>query len=696
MKTRCLLGLFLLVLLFVGCNDAAETPTPTPTEAPPTAAVSEAATGTATMPPEPVASLTPTAKPEPTATATPEPAVLAYEPFFTEVSCHFALPPNETEGETILCGTVTVPEERSQPDGDTINLAVVVFKALSEEPQPDPVILLAGGPGEKVVASALDVSLILAQFRDERDLIVFDQRGVGLSEPALECPEYVEAMFASLDELDPETDVRIQFDALMACRDRLVAEGANLSAYNTTENASDVDDIRRALGYEQLNLYGGSYGTLLAQAVMRNHPEGLRSVVLGAVLPADTSFFVEVPNTIVAATLHLLETCAADAACDAAYPQLKQTLFDTIDQLNAEPVPIEVTNPRDGQTYDTWLTGDAIFGNLVLFLYITDIIPVLPQAIDDVANGDYELMTQLTSTSLSLFDALSRGMEFSVFCAEDLIGVSPAEFLEYRLQMPPQLAGRGDPEDLIEYGFFGICENWPVAEADPSVKDPVVSDIPTLILEGEFDPVTPMAFAEEVARHLSNSYLYLFPGVGHNILLGSPCARDIANQFLADPASEPDAGCIDEMPGVIFDLPQEERGEIVLEPFTYELSGMRGLGPAGWESPVPGTFVRGQNALDSTALIMGAQPMNHDEFMALITARLGLDAPPGSVGERETEALTWTLYEVEVQGIAVDLATAVWDEETTWMALMQSPPDERERLYQVLFLAAVDALAPLE
>jgi pimeloyl-ACP methyl ester carboxylesterase len=688
MKTRLLITLISLGMFLAGCADSAASPTPTETAPQPTVII------------EPTPTAEPTIvihfEPTPTALPTPEPVLLAYEPTFVATSCPFALPPDEVEGETIMCGYVTVPEDRRYPEDVIIRLAVVIFKAQSVRPLPDPVILLAGGPGEKVVRSALDVSLILAPFRDSRDLIVFDQRGVGLSEPALECPELVDSLFDTLDELDSEAVLQKQFDATMSCRDRLVAEGFNLSAYNTAENAADVEDIRRALGYEQLNLYGGSYGTLLAQAVMRDHPQGIRSVVMGAVLPADKSFFVHVPSTIVIATLDLLAACAADAACNEAYPDLQQTLYDTIDRLNAEPVPIEVTNPLDGQSYDSWLTGDSVFGNLVLFLYITDIIPVLPQAIHDVANEDYELMTRLTSTSLALIDGLSRGMEYSVFCAEDLIGVTPEEYLEKRLEMPRPLAGSADPEDIIAYSFFGICENWPVEQADPVLKEPVVSDIPTLILEGEFDPVTPLVYAEQVAKHLANSYLYEFPGIGHNILLGSACARSISDQFLDDPTSEPDASCIAEMPGVVFDLPQVEPGEVVLEPLTYAEIGLNGVGPTDWERAAPGTFVRGQNALDSTALIIDALPLTHSDFLELIVARLGLDEPLESAGERETDSFVWTLYAVEVQGIAIDIAATAGDEQSTLMVLMQSAPDEHQSLYETVFLPAVDSLVPLE
>lgn len=633
---------------------------------------------------------------QPTATTSPAPTAAAFRPAFSESPCPFTLPPNEIEGETVLCGFVTAPELHSQPNGETIRLAVVVFKAQGDTPQPDPVILLAGGPGEKTVKNAVNVLAILGQLRDERDLIVFDQRGVGLSEPALECPEFVQSYLDTLDEVEPEAGLRAVYEGLMACRDRLVAAGYNLSAFNTTENAADVDDIRRALGYEQINLYGGSYGSLLAQAVLRDHPEDVRSALIGAALPAERSFFVGSPKTTVDAALRLLEACAEDAACNEAYPDLQQTLYDVIETLNAEPAPITITNPLDGKTYDALLTGDEVFGNLVVFLYLTNIIPVLPQAIFDVANGDYALMAQLSGTKLALLDASTRGMMFSVLCAEDLIGVTPQDYLENRAQMPPALAGAVDPEDIIEYGFFGICENWPVQQADLSVKEPVQSDVPVLILEGEFDPVTPLAYAQEVARRLSNSAVIEFPGVGHNVLAASACANQIARDFIDDPTAELDDACLAEMTGVAFDRPKEETGEITLKTlvsYAYELSY---VAPEGWEQPGEGTFVRGQNALDNTALIYDILDMSPDDTVQLIAAQLRLADAPDPSGERTaTEGRTWTLYSSEVQGVAVEFAVSEMADGNTLLIVLQAPADERAALVEAVFLPAIDALQPL-
>ncbi|MFQ5859912.1 MAG: alpha/beta fold hydrolase, partial [Anaerolineae bacterium] len=519
---------------------------------------------------------------------------------------------------------------------------------------PDPVLLLAGGPGEKTVANAPALAPVLAPIHPNRDLIFFDQRGVGLSEPALECPEFVQALFDILDDADPEVRLRMTFDAAMACRDRLVSEGYNLSVYNTAQNAADVNAIRIALGYDQVNLYGGSYGSLLAQAVMRDYPEGIRSVAVNSVLPLEKSLFVEASTTTANAVLDLLEACAADEACDSAYPDLQDVLFEVIDRLNAEPVPITVTNPLDGQSYDALLTGDAVFGNLVTFLYLTDIIPVLPQAIFDVYNGDYELMTQLSSTRLALFDLTSRGMMFSVLCAEDLVGRTAEDLLRVRATVPRQLRGQADPEDEIEYGIFGICENWPVERASPSIKEPLVSDIPTLVLEGEFDPVTPPEYGQLVAGHLNNSFFFEFPGIGHNVL-SNECARSTAGAFVAAPTQMPAATCVAEMSGVAFDLPGEAPA-LVLEPFSDEERGFSGLVPAGWQELAPANLARGNSALDPAYFVLEATPGTAAELFAALAGQLDLDPDLEPVATAEVGHFTWDFYTFERRGYPADLA----------------------------------------
>jgi pimeloyl-ACP methyl ester carboxylesterase len=660
MRSRLLLGALALTVLLASCSQPAASTTPTKTTAEPTTELA----------PEPTVTVQPTR--EPTAV-------------FEEAPCPFDMP----QGVPVQCGFVTVPEDHNDPTGPTIRLAVAILKDQSPGHQPDAVILLAGGPGEKKVASALTVAPILASMYPNRDLVIFDQRGVGLSEPALECPEFLEAHFDVLDEPDPDATARAIFDAFMACRDRLLSEGHNLSAYNTIQNAADVNAIRIALGYDQVNLHGGSYGSLLAQATMRDYPEGIRSVVINSVLPLEKSFSVEASTATANAIMRMLNACASDAACHNAYPDLQNVLFEVVERLNAEPIPITVTNPLDSQTYPALLSGDAVLGNLLTFLYVTQIVPVLPQAIYNVHNQDYSLMTQLSSTRLALLDLLSRGVNLSVLCSDDLIGRTPEDLLEIRAALPQQLVGSASPQAVVEYGIFGMCKNWPVEEAAPSVKEPLVSDIPTLVLEGEFDPVTPPEYGQLVASHLANSHFFEFAGVGHDVL-SNECARTIAGAFVKDPTQAPEAACLAEEAGVVFDLPSGPAA-VVLEPFTDMERGFKGVVPAGWQELQPANLARGRSTLDPAYFVLEATPGTAAELFAVLAGQLALDPGLEPVQRAEVGSFTWDLYAFESQGNPVDLGLAE-DGEKAYFVLLVSPADEHDVLYEQLFLPAVEAM----
>ncbi|TES89050.1 MAG: alpha/beta fold hydrolase [Anaerolineales bacterium] len=642
---------------------------------------------------QPEASPTPTLEAvEPTATVEPIPEpTLGPMGVFEEGDCPFSVPGDQT----VECGFVVVPEDHENPDGPTIKLAVAVFKDQSDAHLPDPVIILSGGPGEKTVHNAPAITQAFAPIRQDRDLIIFDQRGVGLSEPALECPEVVQVSFELLDEPDTGIAMQESFDAVMACRDRLLSEGHNLSAYNTVQNAADVEAIRVALGYEQLNLWGGSYGSQLAQATMRDYPDGIRSTVIESVYPLEVSFVVDTNSTVPDAIMRLLATCTADEACDSAYPNLQEVLFEIIDRLNAEPVLVKVTNPLDGQSYDVLLSGDAVLGNLRVVLYLTPALPSVPQAIYDVYNGDYELMTQLTGLRFLFVDAVSRGTQYSVLCADDLIGRTIDEVFEARDAFPSQLVGQTDPALITEYSTFALCKMWGVDEADPWVKEPLVSDIPTLVLSGEFDPVTPPKFGKLVAGYLDNSFFFEMPGGGHSGESTTECALSITAAFIDDPTTAPDASCIAEMPGLVFDVPREV-GDVILVPYTNDEVGVSGVVPAGWNEVSPGIFTRGNSVLDATALQIAIEPsMGAKELLVLLAEGYGLAEIPESTSERQANGLTWSLYAFEVQGVPRDLALAESDGGTL-IVILRSETDERALLYEVVFLPIVDGLIPLQ
>jgi len=673
MYKKLSLTLLTLTLLLTSCSQ-----TDAPTEAAPAAL--EAPT------------LTETAAPGAEDIIEPADSVGTFVPTFEAGSCPFEVPASAEDA--VECGFVIVPEDHSEPDGPTIRLAVAILSDQSDARQPDPVMLLHGGPGEKTVASSPGLAQLFTPLHPNRDFIIFDQRGVGSSEPALECPGLLEMYLANLDETDPNTTMQLVFDAWMTCRDRLLEEGHNLSAYNTTQNAADVDAIRTALGYDQVNLYGASYGSHLAQAVIRDYPEAIRSAVIASVWPLEKSLVVDQAATSSNAINRLIDACAADEACNTAYPHLQEVLFEVVDRLNAEPVAVTLTHPSSGETYAAFLTGDTVVSNLVTFLYQTDVIPVLPQAIYDVYNGNYELMTQLSSSKLLRHELTSRGVLIPTLCTDDLIGQSPEDLLNVWAGLPRQLVSSANPELAIEYSVFAICERWPIEEAAPWVREPLVSDVPILVLGSEFDPVTPPEYGRLVAGHLSNSFFFEFPGVGH-FITANECARSIAGAFMNDPNQAPDASCIDEMPGVAFTVPADNV-DIEFEPYTNQELGIQGVVPAGWAEVQPGIFARSSPTVDMAVLqIAVEQNISVEEMLEAISEGYGLDGTPEINAERVANDLTWSLYTFEVQGVPRDLALAE-SEGLTLLLLMRSAADEQDALYEAVFLPIVDVLTLVE
>ena len=234
-------------------------------------------------------------------------------PYFEPSVCMIDLPSGYEIEKRVECGYLVVPETHSQPQGKTIRLAVVILKSISSNPRPDPLIMMQGGPGGSTIYTYAERLLSGSRLLADRDIILFDQRGTLYSQPALTCPEIFDLTIQTLNQnLSTEESLRLYEKATLACRERLSASGINLSAYNSFENAADVADLRNALNYPEVNLYGVSYGTLLALHVMRFHPQGIRSVILDGVVPPQVNFLLEAPHTQDQAFTHLFEACAKD------------------------------------------------------------------------------------------------------------------------------------------------------------------------------------------------------------------------------------------------------------------------------------------------------------------------------------------------------------------------------------------------
>jgi L-ascorbate metabolism protein UlaG (beta-lactamase superfamily)/pimeloyl-ACP methyl ester carboxylesterase len=460
-------------------------------------------------------------------------ATAGYEPVFEASGCHFEVP----AGYYPECGFLVVPEDRSQPDGPQIKLHVAIFESASPDPLPDPVIYLAGGGG----ANQLDmIQLYLDNGGDEilknRDYIFYNQRGARYNEPSLNCPGYIDMLWELAgQDLSLEEREAQEIEFLLSCHDDLLAQGHDLSQYNSVANAADLNDLCLALDYDQINIYGTSYGTRLALEVMRDHPEGIRSAIIDSVYPPQVPIYGELAANANRAFEKLFEDCAADGGCRQAHPDLEGKLYRSVDELNVEPRTLTFS---PGEVHvDGGVVLDALFG----FFYWASAIPYIPRDIDMVAAGDLSDMAPVLRARL-YEDTINWGVHYSLVCHEVMPAGSYEEALASAANLPPQIA------NCFATPFrFTLCESWQSGTAEPSQYESVVSDIPTLVLAGSYDPITPPAYSRLAAETLSNSFYYEFPAHGHGVMRAGGCGTEIGLAFLDDPTSEPDSSCMEDL-----------------------------------------------------------------------------------------------------------------------------------------------------
>ncbi|NDJ60504.1 MAG: alpha/beta hydrolase [Chloroflexi bacterium] len=469
-------------------------------------------------------------------------------PRFEPGDCVFEPSPNVN----VECGFVNVPEDRSNPDSPMIRLAIAHFRADADTQTDDVLLNLDGGPGGTSLEFAgLLHQLFSATFAAGRDIVFFDQRGVGNSEPALNCPEFTDWVVESLaGDVTVEEDRAGYAAAAADCFDRLSAEGIALAAYTSAENAADVNDIRRALGYDTVTLYGISYGARLALTVVRDFPEIVRAAVISGVYPPQANLTTETPANTDRILDLLFADCAADPACNAAYPDLESVFFDLVAQLNTEPAPITINNAFTGGQTEMALNGDEFVLGTFFALYYTQLIPEIPARIYAARAGDFAALIPLIETYVATEAAVSRGMYLAVTCNEEFAFSDQAEF-ETGLTLVPELQSY-----FLRSGDFGlVCADWP-ATSDPVENEPVASDVPVLLLAGAYDPITPPRWAALAAETLSNGYLYTFPGFSHDAALAGLCPLTMTAAFIADPTTAPDASCIADLGAPAFTVPE--------------------------------------------------------------------------------------------------------------------------------------------
>ncbi|SDF48736.1 alpha/beta hydrolase fold [Blastococcus aurantiacus] len=599
--------------------------------------------------------------------------------------CDFDVP----AGVDMQCGTLEVPADREDPDGGEIELAFGIVRSDAPDLAADPVVYLSGGPGQSTLELVPQgFAQLYEPLTANRDLVLLDQRGTGLSEPSLACDEYTEWALGSLGSgLSDEELEAGAFDALDECHERLADDGVDFADYNSAASAADLEDLRVALDYDEWNLYGISYGTRLAQQAMRDHPDGIRSVVLDSAYPADADLYEEMPGNAERAMDALFATCADDPACATAYPDLSRTFQDLVAKLNAAPAPITVVDASSGERVDDELDGDALVGFLFDSLYSTELVPHLPEVITAASAGEFGSIGLLLGTQTQSLDFQAIGQQLAVQCHEE-VSFGSREDVAAAAADHPLVEGYFESGPSSGSGIFDVCDSWDAGEAGSEANEKVSSDIPTLVLAGDLDPITPPRWGEQVAEDLSEAFYVQFPFTGHGALPSHECAVGIAEDFLDEPGQEPATGCVDDIAAPAF---TPEGIQVGMTPFESDELELAGLRPEGWVEAIPGMW---QESFLSSLIQQVVPGVTADEVLTTVAEQLGTEEPLVPVGELTTEAATWQLYRIVELGQSVDMALADGPDGLMLVQLTTSPSRADVHREQI-FLPAVEAIEPL-
>ncbi|HLX28990.1 MAG TPA: alpha/beta fold hydrolase [Casimicrobiaceae bacterium] len=414
--------------------------------------------------------------------------------------------------QAVQCGRLEVPENRMHPNGRRLSIFVAVLPANTLSPAPDPLFLIAGGPGQ--AASSLGpFAMQLALVRRTRDIVLVDQRGTGRSSP-LACPA-----FAPDEHVEFDTD---PVPKATLCAKQLAQSGVDASQYTTSAWVEDLDAVRDALGYRRVNLWGGSYGTRVAQEYVRRHGDHVRGVVLDGVAPFSMRISFDVWRTRAQALDALLAACRASPACAKTHRDPAAAL-DELHVSFASGKDVTLRDPRTGTMRPMRIDFDAIYAALQPLTYSPEAASLIPELVSLARDGEYGplLATALTVVG-DLPEEFTPALFYSVTCAEDVPRITPEE----------RTSGVADPRGrALARRSIEVCDHWPKGSYPADFATPVVSNVPVLLLSGGLDPVTPPPYAAEVAKGFPNSRQVVAAGFGH-IVSPHACAPRLVAAFV--------------------------------------------------------------------------------------------------------------------------------------------------------------------
>jgi len=425
------------------------------------------------------------------------------------------------------CGTLEVPEDLNAPDGRRIELAWAVIEARTASPEPDPVVFLAGGPGQSARDAAPMIGRALDDINRNRDLVFVDQRGTGGSN-SLDCRFDDQTFLTS-------PDMRQVNQRLRECQAEF---DADVTQYTTIDAVEDLNRVRAHLGFDRINLIGGSYGTRVAQVYLRRYPDTVRATVIDGVVPMRLKLGSEHAGALDRAIERMLANCVADETCAARFPDIEQAFADLKARYRDKTMSIQVTDPRTGVAEEVDFSDETLAGSLRFLAYSAETQMMIPYLIHEaVTTGNPErLATQAIMTASQMSEEISIGLNFAVGCSEDW------PYWPTDIDASGTLLGNSFTE---LYGM--VCEWWPAEPVGPDYHQPFDVSSPVLILSGELDPVTPPRYGEEAAQQFSDSLHLVAPGRGH-ITLTNSCFGSIVTEFIAAAnLADLDTECIDRL-----------------------------------------------------------------------------------------------------------------------------------------------------
>ena len=428
------------------------------------------------------------------------------------------------------CGLFQVAENPDDPSGKQIELFVARVPTLNQQRSEQAFVLLAGGPGQAASEAYASSQQAFERIRRSHDILLVDQRGTGKSN-RMACD-----FSAETEALDWDDEGTTQ--ALKDCHDHLPGDPRY---YTTSVAVRDLDAVRATLGYSQLVLYGGSYGTAVAQHYLRRYPEQTRSVILDGAVPPGVTLATDIALNAQLALNQIFARCKEDPACNDSFPELAAAFDRVARRLKNAPVELDMSDPLTAKPLHTSLGYDLMVAGIRLLSYRPESIALLPLVINEADKGNFQpLAAQSLLSVSSLNDMLALGMHNAVMCTEDI------PFVDFQRVDMAALENTYLGSDQLN-GLRKICEIWPQGLADPDIKDPVISNVPVLLLSGEVDPVTPPAYAERVAATLENSRHLVGPGQGHGMLTVGCVSRLVADFTRDGLLDQLDAGCVQQV-----------------------------------------------------------------------------------------------------------------------------------------------------